>query len=62
MCKNCFDYSEINTEVMDKNAELLAENIRLRQQLREASEQIRSAINILQAVRKVAENAMEEKI
>ena len=44
MCKNCFEYSEQSNELMDKNAELLAENIKLRQLLIDAVRDIQAGI------------------
>jgi hypothetical protein len=52
MCKTCFEYSKINTEVMDKNAELLAENIRIRQQLKETQEHLNAIIERAKQLRK----------
>jgi len=52
MCENCFKYSEINTEITDKNAELLAENRRLRQQLKETKEHLSHIIERAKQLRK----------
>jgi uncharacterized coiled-coil DUF342 family protein len=52
MCKTCFEYSEINAEIMDKNAELIAENRRLRQQLKETQEHLNAIIERAKQLRK----------
>jgi len=59
MCENCFENCETSNTTLENNTELLAENIRLRQQLKETHEHLNNIIELAKQLRKPL---MEEKI
>jgi len=59
MCENCFENCEKSNTTLENNTELLAENIRLRQQLKETQEHLN---NIIERAKQLRKSLMEEKI
>ena len=56
MCENCFENCEKSNTTLENNTELLAENIRLRQQLKETKEHL---INIIERAKQLRKSIME---